>query len=205
MSYDLCKYCQWFDRTPNVLPSWSTSSDNPCHECYPKGDEWIHRKIAKLYGGSMPHEYPKHIQAFEFTFTTDTDDLQDLITRMSKVLKSKMLNAVHYYIGFELTDKKLPHAHVMILSNNKKVEYSKLKTIYSPKKGAVHTDKVKNKDALKTYIQKQHTDPEIINYFTQKNVPLYISTNKIEDGVFQIQAVPPQNVQEAVPPQNVHL
>lgn len=185
MSYIPCVQCQWYDRTPAIIyqPEWSINEI--CGECYSKGDEWIHRMIRKRFGIPLPNEYPKHVQAYEFTFTTDVDDVQDLIIRMSKVLKSKMLNAVYYYIGFELTEQKLPHAHVMILSNNKKVEYSKLRSIYSPKKGALHTDKVKNKEAFKTYIQKQHTDPEIINYFTQKNIPLYISTNKIEDAIFQ--------------------
>jgi len=200
MSYIECSQCQWYDRTPAIVYQPEYSCHDICPDCYSKGDEWIFRMIRKRgYTVTIPNEYPTHVQAYEFTFTTDVDDVQDLITRMSKVLKSKMLNAVYYYIGFELTEQKLPHAHVMILSNNKKVEYSKLRAIYSPKKGALHTDKVKNKEAFKTYIQKQHTDPEIINYFTQKNVPLYIATNKIEDGIFQNRPnVQEKDVQEKV-------
>lgn len=190
MSYIECSQCQWYDRTPAIIWQPDYSCHAICPECYSKGDEWIHRMINKRFKIPLPNEYPQHVQAYEFTFTTDVDDLHDLIVRMSKTLRSKMLNAVHYYIGFELTEQKLPHAHVMILSNSKKIEYSKLRSIYNPvKKGSLHTDKVKNKEAFKTYIQKQHTDLEVINYFTEKNVPLYISTNKIEDAVFQ--KVPP--------------
>lgn len=114
---------------------------------------------------------PKH--KFEMTFTTDKDDVFDLLTRMKSVLTSKMLAATKTIISFELTQNKLPHAHCLVYTDKPKVEYSKLRALYSDKAGALHISPIQDEPAYIKYITKQHADPELINYFLEKLLPIY--------------------------------
>lgn len=181
--YEPCMTCQWYGRTPEIIDI--NVFRYGCNYCASKGDDWIDAMLIQKGLKEPVSPYPKHNKAYELTFTTSRDDLADLIARMTKVLNSKMLGAIHYYIGFELTENKLPHAHCLILSSKRKIEYSKLRTIFDAQNvGALHTSPVKDIKKFHDYIRKQHGELPVINYFAEKNVPLYIDTDGIRQETF---------------------
>lgn len=116
----------------------------------------------------VPRHVCKHIRCI--TLTTDVDEPKALWVAVGKIVRSSMFDVRYYYAALELTERGLPHIHLLVYANCKYFDVSKLKSFWKKRFECVKPfDKI-GEDYYK-YLFKEINSPIIIEYCERNGVP----------------------------------